>query len=98
MVVDVLDAIEQLESSIVSIFNEVECRHTSERMILSKMQHGKYMALASMYPGLHAFDSGMPELNRDVKEPKEEPAQMVDDDNDDEDDLDKPIYYKVDSF
>ena len=97
MAVDALDAIKQLESNIFSVFDELECRHAIERIALSKMQHGRNMALASMYPGLHAFDSDIPEPKGHVNEHKEEPAQSVDDDDDDED-VDKPIYYKIDSF
>ena len=61
---NVLEEIKELESTIVSLFNETERKHTREREGISKMKYAKYAALASKYPGLHAFDPEIPKLKK----------------------------------
>ena len=100
---DVLEEIDNLENKILSNLDRLEAAHTNEIVLLSKMQYAKHMALTSMYPALHLFDSEMPMGRRldcqtaahsDVKDPQQN-CNISDDEEEYES---MPIDYKIDAY
>ena len=100
---DILEDINNLESNVSANIEKIEHTHAKERLLLSKMKHGRYVKLVSMYPNLNLFDPELPKMKKHEVEHSKSNAEnkmrqkyYVSDDEDD-DDIEWPMDYKTDS-
>ena len=99
---EILQAISDFETSIVSKLEDIEKSHEKERLILGKLQYARYAKLVAMYPNLHLFDPEMPKGKREEEEfcntYTMDGAQQIYAPSSDEDDEDGSIDYRMESF
>lgn len=97
---EIQEDIFELERRISSTVGTLDQQHEKERLKLSQMHYARISALLSMYPSLHVFDPSIPKPKNSKTKANEVPVyhDVRENDYDDDDDGDMPIYYRMDGL